>query len=53
VSFVTPVGTGLARPLVQGLSAEMLVRTPPPAGINDAPMGFDDAVRRALAEAPA
>jgi uncharacterized protein YbjT (DUF2867 family) len=50
VSFVTPVGAGLARPLVQGLSTEMLVRTSPPAGINDAPLGFDDAVRQALAE---
>jgi hypothetical protein len=28
----------------------MLVRTAPPAGINDAPLGFDDAVREALAE---
>jgi uncharacterized protein YbjT (DUF2867 family) len=53
VSLVTPVGADLARPLVRGLSAEMVVRTPPPAGVNDAPMGFDDAVRRALAEAPA
>jgi uncharacterized protein YbjT (DUF2867 family) len=51
VALVTPVDAGLARPLVEGLSAEMLVRTPPPAGINDAPLGFDDAVRRALAEA--
>ena len=47
---MTPVDTGVARPLVQGLSAEMLVRTPPPAGINDDPLGFDDAVREALAE---
>lgn len=53
VGLVTPVSAGLARPLVQGLSAEMLVRTPPPPGINDAPLGFDDAVREALAEAPA
>jgi len=49
VGFVTPVETALARPLVQGLSAEMLVRNPPPQGINDNPMGFDDAVRAALA----
>ena len=47
---VTPVDTGVARPLVQGLSAEMLVRSRPPAGINDAPLGFDDAVREALSE---
>jgi uncharacterized protein YbjT (DUF2867 family) len=50
LGLVTPVDTGVARPLVQGLSAEMLVRTRPPAGINDAPLGFDDAVREALAE---
>jgi uncharacterized protein YbjT (DUF2867 family) len=49
VGFVTPVEAALARPLVEGLSAEMVVRTPPPPGLNDAPMGFDDAVRAALA----
>ena len=27
----------------------MVVRTPPPPGINDAPLGFDEAVRAALA----
>jgi uncharacterized protein YbjT (DUF2867 family) len=52
LGLVTPVDTGVARPLVQGLSAEMLVRSAPPAGINDAPLGFDDAVREALAEDP-
>ena len=50
LGLVTPVDTGVARPLVQGLSAEMLVRSRPPAGINDAPLGFDDAVREALSE---
>lgn len=49
VALITPADRGVARPLVQGLSAEMLVRTPPPPGINDAPLGFDDAVREALA----
>ena len=39
----------MVRPLVDGLSVEMRVRTPPPPGINDAPLGFDEAVRRALA----
>jgi uncharacterized protein YbjT (DUF2867 family) len=48
VGLVTPVDAGLARPLVQGLSAEMLVRRPPPPGLNDDPLGFDDAVRAAL-----
>lgn len=50
VSLFTPVETGLVRPLVDGLSAEMIVRRPPPPGINDRPLGFDDAVRAALAE---
>jgi uncharacterized protein YbjT (DUF2867 family) len=48
VALVTPVERALAKPLVQGLSAEMLVRNPPPPGLNDDPMGFDDAVRAAL-----
>ncbi|MFL5817405.1 MAG: NAD(P)H-binding protein [Conexibacter sp.] len=50
VMLVTPVDNGLVRPLVDGLREEMVVRNPPPAGINDAPMGFDAAVRAALAE---
>jgi uncharacterized protein YbjT (DUF2867 family) len=49
VRFVTSVDPALARPLVDGLSEEMVVRTPPPPGVNDAPLGFDDAVRDALA----
>ena len=48
VALVTPVDATLARPLVEGLGAEMLVRTPPPSGLNDHPKGFDDAVRAAL-----
>ena len=32
VALVTPVDVGVARPLVDGLSAEMVVRAPPPAG---------------------
>jgi uncharacterized protein YbjT (DUF2867 family) len=48
VSLVTPVDTGLVRPLVDGLKSEMVVETPPPAGLNDAPLGFDEAVRAAL-----
>lgn len=46
---MTPADHALVAPLVQGLSAEMIVRTPPPPGINDDPLGFDDAVREALA----
>jgi uncharacterized protein YbjT (DUF2867 family) len=49
VGLVTPVPMGLIKPLVEGLSAEMVVGDPPPAGINDTPLGFDDAVRAALA----
>ena len=48
VGFVTPVDATLARPLVEGLSAEMIVKNPPPPGLNDDPKGFDDAVRAAL-----
>jgi uncharacterized protein YbjT (DUF2867 family) len=48
VGLVTPIQPTLARPLVEGLSAEMVVRTPPPPGLNDDPMGFDAAVREAL-----
>jgi uncharacterized protein YbjT (DUF2867 family) len=49
VGFVTPVEAALARPLVEGLQAEMIVKDPPPPGLNDDPLGFDDAVRAALA----
>ena len=48
VSLVTPVESGLVRPLVDGLKSEMVVEQPPPAGLNDAPLGFDEAVRAAL-----
>ena len=48
VTLVTPVDHTLVRPLVEGLSAEMIVRTAPPPGINDEPLGFDEAVRAAL-----
>jgi hypothetical protein len=49
VALVTPVESGLARPLVDGLVSEMLVRRPPPPGINDDPLGFDEAVAAAIA----
>jgi uncharacterized protein YbjT (DUF2867 family) len=49
VSLFTPVDAGLVRPLVDGLAAEMVVEQPPPEGINDHPLGFEDAVRSALA----
>lgn len=49
VALVTPADRGVVLPLVHGLSAEMLVDDPPPPGINDKPLGFDEAVREALA----
>ncbi len=49
VALVTPVEAALAQPLIEGLGSEMRVVDPPPPGINDAPLGFDDAVRAALA----
>ncbi|HMJ36811.1 MAG TPA: NAD(P)H-binding protein [Baekduia sp.] len=49
VALITPVELGLVKPLVEGLSAETVVREPPPSGLNDRPLGFDDAVRAALA----
>jgi uncharacterized protein YbjT (DUF2867 family) len=48
VALVTPVKMGLVKPLVDGLGAEMLVETPPPPGLNDHPLGFEDAVKAAL-----
>jgi len=48
VSAFTPVEADLVRPLVDGMSAETVVRRPPPPGINDHPLGFHDAVRAAL-----
>jgi uncharacterized protein YbjT (DUF2867 family) len=48
VALVTPVELGVIQPLVEGLGQEMLVTDPPPPGVNDAPMGFDEAVRAAL-----
>jgi len=49
VALVTPVDIGLVRPLIDGLKEEMVVHTPPPPGVNDRPMGFDGALREALA----
>ncbi len=48
VALVTPVEMGLVKPLVDGLGAEMLVEQPPPPGLNDHPLGFEDAVKAAL-----
>jgi hypothetical protein len=48
VQLMTPVGAGLVRPLVDGLRSEMVVEHAPPPGVNDAPRGFDQAVREAM-----
>jgi uncharacterized protein YbjT (DUF2867 family) len=48
VGLVTPVEMGLVRPLIDGMRSEMVVEKPPPPGLNDDPLGFDDAVRSAL-----
>jgi uncharacterized protein YbjT (DUF2867 family) len=48
VALVTPVSFGLIKPLVDGLGAEMVVDREPPPGLNDSPLGFEDAVRAAL-----
>ena len=49
VALVTPVELGLVQPLVDGLRSEMVVEQPPPPGINDAPLGFEAAVKAAMA----
>ena len=48
VTLVTGAEKGLVDPLVEGLKTPTVVDEPPPEGINDAPLGFDDAVRAAL-----
>src|SRR6478752_4498936 len=48
VTLFTPVSYGLVKPLVDGLGAEMLVEQEPPAGLNDRPLSFEEAVQAAL-----
>jgi hypothetical protein len=50
VDLVTPVDRGLIHPLVEGLRSEMIVEQPPPDGINDDPLGFQEALEAAFAE---
>ena len=50
VALVTPVETGLVRPLVDGLKSEMVVETRAARRASTTrPLGFEDAVRAALA----
>jgi uncharacterized protein YbjT (DUF2867 family) len=51
IGLVTPVDAGVARPLVEGLSTETVVTDPTGAALFDIePVGFDEALRRAIAE---
>jgi len=51
IGLVTPVDAGVARPLVEGLAVPTVVTDPSGAALFDvAPIGFDEALRRALAE---
>jgi uncharacterized protein YbjT (DUF2867 family) len=51
IGLVTPVDAGVARPLVEGLAVPTVVTDPAGAALFDVePIGFDEALRRALAE---
>jgi hypothetical protein len=50
VGLVTPVDAGVARPLIEGLGTETVVRDPTGASLFDVrPAPFEDTVRAALA----
>jgi uncharacterized protein YbjT (DUF2867 family) len=51
IGLVTPVDAGVARPLIEGLATPTVVTDPSVADLFDVrPMGFDEALRRAVAE---
>jgi uncharacterized protein YbjT (DUF2867 family) len=51
IGLVTPVDSGVARPLVEGLSTETVVKDPSGASLFDVvPIGVDAALRKAIAE---
>src|SRR5215218_1242705 len=53
IGLVTPVDAGVARPLVEGLAAPTVVTDPTGAVPFDVrPIGFDEALRRAVADDP-
>ncbi|HEX2161828.1 MAG TPA: NAD(P)H-binding protein [Thermoleophilaceae bacterium] len=53
IGLVTPVDAGIARPLVEGLATETVVTDPSGAALFEIdPVGFDETLRRALAEDP-
>jgi uncharacterized protein YbjT (DUF2867 family) len=54
IGLVTPVDAGVARPLIEGLAVPTVVTDPSGAELFDDvdPIGFDEALRRAVAEDP-
>jgi uncharacterized protein YbjT (DUF2867 family) len=53
IGFVTPVDAGIARPLIEGLSAPTVVTDRSGMELFEVtPIGFEDALRRAVAEDP-
>jgi uncharacterized protein YbjT (DUF2867 family) len=51
IGLITPVDAGVARPLVEGLSTDTTIQDPSGMALYDIePMGFDAALREALAE---
>ena len=53
IGLVTPVDAGVARPLIEGLAVPTVVTDPSGAQLFDiSPIGFDEALRRAVAEDP-
>ncbi|MHB9149665.1 MAG: NAD(P)H-binding protein [Thermoleophilia bacterium] len=53
VGLVTPISNSIAAPLIEGLKSEVVVRDPVALEMFDfRPMGYEEAVRTVLAEAP-
>lgn len=53
IGLVTPVDAGVARPLIESLASETVVTDPSGMGLFEiAPVGFDEALARAVAEDP-
>lgn len=53
VGLVTPISSSIAIPLIQGLKSEVVVRDPAAREVFPfEPLGYEEAVRRALAESP-
>jgi uncharacterized protein YbjT (DUF2867 family) len=53
IGLVTPVDAGIARPLIEGLAQPTVVTDPAGMALFDIePIGFDEALRRAVAEDP-